>query len=233
MGKYTTQLRYLMETNYNLDMQSYPIFDENYRTALNNKILAHYKFREIGFETPAMFKHYLNMTLNEIMPLYNQYYASGLLVFDPMKGHELVESYEKNNTGSGINDTTGTVNTEVTTDDTVTNEQTDDLFAVESDTPQGLISAANIKGNLYASKATRGDNTVSTETNTDGSQSTETVGVTHGTNSVTNLEEYTRTLSGNAGSKNYSELLLDFRSTFMNIDMMVIKDLESCFMGIY
>lgn len=237
MSKYTVELRWLMETGYDLDMLTYPIFDEAYRTALNNKILAHYKFQEIGFETPALFKHYLNTTLGEIMPLYNKMYASELIVFDPMKAHDLAESYTKDITGSGINDTTGTVDTTVNTDDIVTNAatQTDDLFSVESDTPQGLISATNIKGNLYASKAARGDNLISNDSTvtTDGAQVTATEGITHGTNSITNLEEYTRTLTGNAGAKNYSELLQDFRSTFLNIDMMVIRDLATCFMGIY
>ena len=54
MGKYTTQLRYLMATNYNLGMQSYPIFDENYRTALNNKILAHLKQELLEMEAKTM-----------------------------------------------------------------------------------------------------------------------------------------------------------------------------------
>ena len=237
MSKYTTQLRWLIETGYDLGMQTYPIFDPAYRTPLNNKILDHFKFQEIGFETPELFKHYLNTTLNEIMPYYNKLYASELLVFDPMKANDLTETWTKELTGSGTNDTTGTVDTTVNTDDVVTsaNEQVNELFAVESDTPAGLLAADDIKANLYASKASRSDDAISNnnEVVTDGSQVTATEGITHGTNTITNLEEYTRTLTGNSGGKNFSELLQDFRATFLNIDMMIIKDLETCFMGVY
>jgi len=30
-----------------------------------------------------------------------------------------------------------------------------------------------------------------------------------------------------------SEMLLKFRETFLNVDMMVINDLKNCFMGVY
>jgi hypothetical protein len=36
-------------------MTSYPIFNADYRTVLNEKIYNHYKFREIGLETPGLF----------------------------------------------------------------------------------------------------------------------------------------------------------------------------------
>lgn len=36
----------------------------------------HYFMREIGFETPMLFKHYLNTRMREIMPKYNAMYAT-------------------------------------------------------------------------------------------------------------------------------------------------------------
>ena len=56
MSKYTTELRRLIESGYDLGLKTYPIFEESYRTILNGKILSHYKFREIGFETAGLFK---------------------------------------------------------------------------------------------------------------------------------------------------------------------------------
>lgn len=51
MSNFTTLLNNLIESGYDFNMKDYPIFNENYRTTLNNKILNHYRFREIGFET--------------------------------------------------------------------------------------------------------------------------------------------------------------------------------------
>ena len=71
MSKYTTELRYLIQSGFDLGLRNYPIFDENYRSKLNEKILNHYYMREIGFETAGLFKRYLNVKMEEIMPYYN------------------------------------------------------------------------------------------------------------------------------------------------------------------
>ena len=76
MSKYTTELRYLIQSGFDLGLRNYPIFDENYRSKLNEKILNHYYMREIGFETAGLFKRYLNVKMEEIMPYYNQMYLS-------------------------------------------------------------------------------------------------------------------------------------------------------------
>ena len=51
MSTYTTQLRYIVESGYDLGLKNYPIFDEGYREVLNNKIIEHYYFREIGLDS--------------------------------------------------------------------------------------------------------------------------------------------------------------------------------------
>ena len=50
MSKYTTELRWVIENGYDLQLNEYPIFDENYREELNQKIINHYYFREIGLD---------------------------------------------------------------------------------------------------------------------------------------------------------------------------------------
>jgi hypothetical protein len=67
MAKYTITIKSLIDNNFDFQMNSYPIFDENYRDTLNNNILNHYYENEIGFETASLFRFYLNQTLNEIM----------------------------------------------------------------------------------------------------------------------------------------------------------------------
>lgn len=103
MSKYTTELRYICETESGLEESvgyndvanviansrgkifsfGYPIFDENYRATLETKILKHYYTREICEETYGLWKLRLDQKMNEIMPYYNQLYKSALLEFNP------------------------------------------------------------------------------------------------------------------------------------------------------
>ena len=104
MSKYTTEVRYICETMAGLDHSEgynsvnniidqsmdkifdfdYPIFDQNYKRILQRKILKHYYTREIGAETVGLWKHFLDMKMNEIMPYYNKMYLSETLEFNPL-----------------------------------------------------------------------------------------------------------------------------------------------------
>ena len=116
MSYYTTELRYLCEkvagcfdsppsyqsTDFVIweaakkVFGDYPIFDEVHRQVLNNKILKHYYFQEIGFETEGRFLFELNRKMNEIMPYYNKLYQSELLDFDPFENVNYKEIYDGN-----------------------------------------------------------------------------------------------------------------------------------------
>ena len=89
MSKYTTEVRYICEMYAGLEESvgfadvgkvitdsrdkifdfQYPIFDENYRAALESKILLHYYTQEIGLETVGLWKLKLQAKMNEIMPI--------------------------------------------------------------------------------------------------------------------------------------------------------------------
>jgi hypothetical protein len=212
MSKYTTELRHLVDSGYDLELDEYPIFDETYRAALNAKIIKHYQFREIGAETADRFREYLKTTLAEIMPYYNQLYVSAALSINPLYTQDMTETSTQESTAQGTN-----VNTSETT---VSNE--DEGLNIESDMPQSMIAAADIMANTYASKANRSENT------TNGLQSA----TSENSAANTSINLFTRRLFGCSG-KTGAEMLLEYRKTFLNIDMLVIEDLESCFMGIY
>lgn len=84
MANYTIELHKLIEMGFKPPLDEYPIFDENHRAILNDKIIAHYYFREIGQETPSRFAFNLRRKMNEIMPYYNQLYESELIKYDPL-----------------------------------------------------------------------------------------------------------------------------------------------------
>lgn len=138
MSKYTVTLHQLIISGYDLGLVEYPIFDEQFRIPLNNKILDHYRFREIGFETPEMFKFFLNRTMNEIMPYYNELWKTLLLDFDPLTNYHMVEHIlftgsedtdtnedtSGNNTATTASEQTDTANSTAETVDTLNTQTT-------------------------------------------------------------------------------------------------------------
>lgn len=261
MSKYTTQLRNLLECNFDLGLKSYPIFDESYREHLNNKILSHFMFWEIGFETPELFKVYLNTRLNEIMPYFNQLYKSEQLKFEPFENVNKTSIMDRDVLGNikNIQDSTDNRNyTETRNTDTsgendgttaITGNRTDtsNNFSVSSDTPQDLLSLLELKADLYASNAERGESNVNsnyTENTTShneaqGNENTILNGNENKTGNVTGnqdnttAEDYTFTIKGKSEGETYSEMLIKYRQTFLNIDMEVINQLQDLFLLIW
>lgn len=84
-------------------LDSYPIFDEAYRAGLNNKIVDHFQLREIGLETVEMFRVFIRRTMNERMPIYNQFYRSQILTVDPFITFDTSTSTENNSTSTATN----------------------------------------------------------------------------------------------------------------------------------
>lgn len=277
MSKYTTELRYLIENNFDIGLKDYPIFDENYREPLNRKIINHYYFREIGFETAELFKRYLNNTMNEIMPYYNQLFKSELLEFNPFYNVDKTVTADKNNNSvsdfvgniSGKNtQTADTENTQTnngkqqtTTAATSTGESVGNSTTrnknknVSSDTPQGFLSINSIDNETYASAAEMGnaesinnskatsnnaengitDQTTADETKATGNSKSNATTETDTANKTTSndFENYISHVIGKSEGETYSEMLMKFRETFLNIDMMIIDELKTCFMMIY
>lgn len=286
MSKYTTELRYIIENNFDIGLKNYPIFDENYRELLNQKIIDHYYFREIGMETAELFKRYLNTTMNEIMPYYNQLYKSELLEFNPFYNVDknIVSDKNNNSVSDFIGNTTGKNQQNADTENTQTNngkqqtttaatsvgesvgnskgsgKTTNKSKRVSSDTPQGFLSINSIDRETYASaaemangetvneftvndtKATSNNSESGTteqtnvaETKAKGNTSSNATTETDTANKTTSndFENYVSHVIGKSEGETYSEMLLKFRDTFLNIDMMIIDELKTCFMMIY
>lgn len=59
------------------------------------------------------------------------------------------------------------------------------------------------------------------------------LGKTDNTTKINNIDDYIESVFGKQGSETYSEMLIKFRDTFLNIDMLVIDNLETLFMGLW
>lgn len=233
MSRYTIELRYLIKGNYDLGLKDYPIFDESYREQLNNKIIQHYYFREIGFETEALFKNRLNQKMNEIMPYYNQMYESSKLKIDPLSTIDLEEVFSRKSktTGEGTSSTSGTGNNTNNFNSTDTTDY--GKISKFSDIAQAQTTPNEILNDKYLTSATVDDGQ-DKNTNT-GTNTSQTESTTSGTSTdKRNLDEDTTlTRKGNNGTASESELLNMYRETFLNIDMMIIDDLDELFLGIW
>ena len=149
MSKYTITIKNLMKNHFDFGLQDYPIFNEEYRETLNNNILYAYFEDEIGFETPELFKVYLNRTMNRIMNYYNNLYLAQ-------------ENLLKEGIFNNVN-YTETSNRNLTSNSTSnSNTKGKGLY---QDTPQGEISMTEFDNQHYATNLTLNNNEASDRTN--------------------------------------------------------------------
>lgn len=234
-------------------------FDEAYRSVLCQKILKHYYLREIGTETVGIWMLWMNTKLEEIMPYYNQLYNSVKIEFNPMHDVDLIRKHDRTVNGTRKDDETRTNSTENSrtitsnTDSNTTNngtrntsnETTNNRRDLYSDTPQGAITGLEDENYLTnARKITdNGSETGTEETTTtqktgsdysENNNDTGKLNETTASNGISNTtEEYIETISGKQGATSFSNMLSEFRQTFLNIDMQVIEEFEELFFGLW
>ena len=97
MADYTFTIYELMCNNFDFGLNDYPIFDENYRQTLNNVILEFYKFREIAFINPNVWRDRLRARMDIIMRnKYNKMYIAKLKDFNPFYNVDMTETFTHN-----------------------------------------------------------------------------------------------------------------------------------------
>lgn len=251
------------ETNEKLKqaMSTYPIYvkkskEEHIpsyiptREELNTKIINAYKYREIGFETIGRFLDELEISLNEIMPYYNQLFFSAdqdynlLMNVDYTRTIDTSKEGTSSSTASG--NTSGTSSMTENSGGTSTESGSNTSSAttnnarkqVSSQTPQDELSitAKNIDSVNYADdvKWDKDDNTSNTN---ESNQSTQTVennstqtGRTTGeatsntSGETSDTENRTETTRGNFGVMASQDFVLKYRQTILNIEQLIIND---------
>lgn len=230
MSKYTTELRYICETEYGLKESvgqskvdeileavapkifsfDFPIFDENYRLALEIKILRHFYTREIGSETYGLWKLRLEDKMNEIMPYLNRFYAMYVKEFNP----DYSMDYTKEHHGSRDSDTNYN-NSASSFSEGTSNDQ-----RLYSDTPQGSLT--DVQNGKYLTNATFD----SSENKGSGNS------IGFGTNKIKDTDSYFDTVQGRNG-RFIGEAWKSFYEGFMNVDKMLFKELEVLFMQLW
>ena len=226
MSKYTTEVRFICESYAGFDEQGdykdirqavhdswerifeyFPIWDENYRSVLCQKILLHYYTREIGQETVGLWKLKLNTKLNEIMPYYNQLYKTRGEGIEYLRDTDYWKEHGGSGSGSGSESASGDGSNSGTN------------WNVFSDTPQGALT--NVANETYLTNATKNTNSGENEY----SSSRE--------NSYSSTDEYLDHVYGKMPGKSYSKMIEEYRAILINIDMMIIDELADLFMKLW
>ena len=232
MASYTIELRKVCEmftreevehwfSSYNLSdfltpeqiqvLQKYTVWSKE---KLAKKIVDHYFMREIGFETPWLFRHYAITTMNEIMEKYLLLIYSKFLEYDPLSSVDYVEEYTR--TIDNESESQGNSNSN--------SSNNSSGLIVASDTPQGQINKQSILNGAYASQ------TNASETESEIQDETET----QSTGSSNTVEHYTHSMKGDNGVIVTNQYLVrEFRELATSIDLEIINELSTLFMGIY
>lgn len=227
MSKYTTQLRFPVEQfltdigqdndekNWKLiydklGLNDYPIFSENHRQVLNDTIIRHFYFREIGQETFAQFRFILRRTMFEIMPYYNMLYP---VVDDIDPLHNYSRDWDED---WNVDNTDNWSNGNKSKSDSTSNSE-----SIYEDTPMNLLDSDSVRNLEYATNVTYNNS----------KDHSEAEGNATGDDVKNELGEKHHHQLGFTVSQ--SELFLKYREAVANIDMLVIKELESLFMGLW
>lgn len=184
------------------------------KNKLASKIVDHYFMREIGFETPALFKLKAKVMMQEIMEDYLPIIYSNSIEFDPLVNVDYTETFEREIEGTSENQ--GTSNSNSSSSGSGLN--------INNNTPQTNITRQDLENGVYASSVNQSDteSQIEDETNTSNTGSSES------------KESYTKRTKGNSGvSATAQALILQYRDTIRAVDREIIEKLNSLFMGIY
>lgn len=106
---------------------------------LATKIVDHYYMREIGFETPYLFQHYVKVAMKEIMEQKLPLIYSASIEYDPLVNVDYTKTFTRaiNNTVNSSDNSSG--------------------LTINSTTPQGQIDKAQVLQGKYASSTVGGE----------------------------------------------------------------------------
>ena len=199
------------------------------REQLNKKILDYYMYREIGFETVNRFLHELEISLNEIMPYYNQLFFSADQDYNIIYNVDYKRTIDRDLAGNTSSNTesSATDSTETTADNTSWAKR------VSSDTPQNQLSITNkqIDNVDYANEVNWNKDEATQTGSTSGTANTSASGT--GTNKE--IESTIETTKGNFGVVSAQDLIKKYRELIINIEQQIINDprIVELFMLVY
>jgi len=177
---------------------------------LARMIVDHYYMREIGLETPALFKHYAKVKMQEIMEEKLLEIYTKFLKYDPLSSVDYTEEFRReiNSEGEGESNSNSKNNAE--------------NLNIINDTPQTKITKQDLDTGAYASTVGQGETSSEAEDKTTTNNKNKTI------------ETYTHSMKGDNGVIVTNQYLVrEFRELAKNFNQEIIEELNPLFMGIY
>lgn len=177
---------------------------------LASQIVDHYFMREIGLETPMLFKHYAKVKMQEIMESKLLKIYTKFLEYDPLSSVDYTEEFRRE------------INSEGEGESKSKTENQAESFNITNDTPQTRITKQDVDNGFYASATGQNETTGSAEDQTNTSNKNKTI------------ETYTHSMKGDNGVIVTNQYLVrEFRELAININQEIIEELNPLFMGLY
>lgn len=260
MSDYTISVYELERNGFDFGLDKYPIFNEEYRPILNDAILSYYRFREIGFQNPALWRERLQQRMSLIMRnKYNRLYEIKQIEFNPLYNVEMKETYthelssdnkavQKNIldmvTDNKIKQKNIIDNNQKTIDST---SHSVDAVAFTSSFPSDELLENDLSNNLYADNANNQknnekinvDNTVNTtnieDIETDNTLNTTNTEDTQADMNTTVTESYTKFTEGSSAGLPFSRAMIQLKEYLdkFELDQLVINELKDLFMTVW
>lgn len=251
MAQVTVELRNLLKTDFELFDFEYEFDDKKFAKELEQAVIDHYFFYEIGQPTPDHFKIVFRRRWLQAVGYYNKLHNTTLLEYNPLITHKMSEALEQLATSNSKQDNTGTTSSEGATDSTsnvsgrTDNTRTDNLKTTGnnsdtmSDYPQQAIAGGDyLSGQRLSDSDTTNTGTVkdagtSNNDTTDHTTATDNT-TTEGsvTSNSTDNTNYEKTIEGMTG-RTYQELIRLERDNLIRITGMVIEELKPCFILVH
>lgn len=234
-GEYTETLGNLIALGYDTDdklhlsADYYPIYDENHRTELNEKIIRHYALREIGQETAQQFIFYLGATMAEIMPYFNERYRTLDMEYNPLESVDMTTNSESGGESQSSGRTSSTQDSTSSSSSKSDNTSTTTSKSFDSDVPQTGVVGDFAR---YASHANE------SQADSSGTASSSQDSASHATSH--SATDYQHDASNSRGKSHVSgrsqsamSLVQEYRNAIINVDMEIVRSLEPCFMQLW
>lgn len=221
------------------------IFDKDKFAEL---VYYHYLMREIAYETPELFRHFVKVKMNEIMAKYLPLIWSTSIKYDILRSPETfreTEDYTKNNEDVRNNMANGEIQNNGTSSNTGSSNSTSSSsnsssgLVINDDTPQGRISKESILNGTYASSTQASENTssnsITDSTSSSSSNESENKETSKNTSSTAGTvnETFHKEKFGYDFKMSNAEKILEFRKTIENYKLQIIEELNPLFFALY
>jgi hypothetical protein len=218
----------------------YPIFDVNYKQTFETHFIRHFYMREIGFETEGLFKFYLETWLSIHMPYWNKVFQSELIDFDPLSNTKLNVTQHKTGNKTNQQDSTlhGSDNGSTTGSNSGTLSENDFNRELESTNPDSRLSITSNNGEgviEYASGIKENSNTNSKTSSSNQNQTTNNTSdvTSSASGSNTDTVDATDVREGKTGDITFSEMLNEYRDSFLRVEKQTFHEMQELFMLVY